>query len=85
VSGKKLYRRVHGLSWTSDPNTAAWFARRYVNLEDPAVYKVKVYNEEIYARISDRGEKEYVVYPGKKPRRLKVMPKPIKPAIERIL
>jgi len=64
VSGKGKYRRVKGISWTSDLTIAAFFAQRYKDkLEDPAVYQIKVARETIFARLHEscRNENEYLV------------------------
>jgi hypothetical protein len=76
VSGIGRKRRVNGLSWTDSLNTAAWFARRFCDLPDPAVFKVVIPNESIMACCNERKEKEYLLrlpLPVK-PKRLKNMP-----------
>jgi hypothetical protein len=79
VSGQGRKRRVNGFSWTDLPGTAAWFAYRFSDLPDPAVFTITVSNEIIMACCRDRNENEYLLrlpLPVK-PKRLKVMPKPI--------
>lgn len=68
VAGNGRKRRVNGISWTSSPKVAAWFAKRYDWLEDPAVFKITVPNNQVLACINDRNEKEYLLklpLPGK--------------------
>jgi hypothetical protein len=78
VSGKGRARRVNGYSWTESPNIAAWFAMRFADLEDPAVFKITVPREQILACSHDKNEKEYILKLPlpKRPRRLKEMPEP---------
>lgn len=60
-----LYRGVHlkrlakGLSWTTDPSKAEWFARRFEH--GGHVYETTVQPEHLLARLTARGESEYVV------------------------
>jgi hypothetical protein len=87
VSGNGKQRRVHGFSWTSSPNTAAWFAKRFLDLglSDPAVYIVTVTNGSILACLNGRNENEYLLglpLPVK-PIRLKVMPEAFLPKDEK--
>ncbi len=79
VSGQGRKRRVNSLSWTDSPSIAAWFARRFSDLPDPAVFTITVSNEIIMACCRDRNENEYILrlpLPVK-PKRLKEMPEPI--------
>lgn len=78
VSGKGRARRVCSFSWTESPNIAAWFAKRFSDLGDPAVFKVTVPREQILFCCDERNEKEYVLalpLPAK-PRRVLPMPEP---------
>jgi hypothetical protein len=80
VNGVGRLRRVNSFSWTSSPNVAAWFARRF-DRHDPAVFTVTVQNGNIMAYLDKKGrnECEYLVklpLPAK-PKRLKEMPEPI--------
>lgn len=79
VSGQGRKRRVNSFSWTDLPGTAAWFASRFCNLPDPAVFTITVPNEIVMACCRDRNENEYLLrlpLPVK-PKRLKEMPVPI--------
>jgi hypothetical protein len=81
VSGKGRARRVNGLSWTESPSTAAWFACRFPDLGDPAVFRVTVPREQILFYSGERSEKEYVLQLplSIKPKRVQPMPCPCKP------
>ena len=81
VAGEARHRKARGLHWTSSPNTAAWFARCFSWLADPAVYVVDVPGEAVLAYVRDRGEDDYLValVPGIRPRRLPELPEPIRP------
>lgn len=81
VSGIGRKRRVSGFSWTDSPNTAAWFARRFPDLPDPAVFKVTVPRESVMACCYDRQEREYLLLLPLpvKPQRMKIMPEVISP------
>jgi hypothetical protein len=78
VAGNKNQRRIRGISWTSDPNCAAWFAQRYVDcgIGDPAVYEVEIFKGDIYAYINGRNEHEFLIVPEPKMkiRKLKILP-----------
>jgi hypothetical protein len=50
------------MSWTTNPNTAAWFATRFASAEhDPAVYSLRVNPEHILHITNERAEEEVVV------------------------
>lgn len=52
-----------GLSWTADPERAAWFATRFSHTESQAlVYRRTFQPRELLARFTGRGENEYVVW-----------------------
>jgi len=74
VSGKGKYRRVSGISWTSDISTAKFFAARF-KFENPAVYRIQVSRAKIFARLHEsyRTENEYLVsfLDGTRPKRVK--------------
>jgi hypothetical protein len=76
VSGNGRARRVRGISWTSDPACAAWFAKRYTWLNDPAVFTVTVERDRVFAFINHRNENEFLVdlEPDAKVRRLRKLP-----------
>ena len=82
IAGKGRMRNERGLSWTSSPNTAAWFATRFEHLPDPAVYTITVDRKDIYIYTDERNEDEYIVKLPREmtPRRLKTMPAPIRPS-----
>jgi hypothetical protein len=62
VAGKPSDRRVRGISWTGTLERALWFANRYPELGNPAVYKAEVEALHVLAYVgSHRGEDEYVV------------------------
>jgi hypothetical protein len=62
VAGRGRARRVRGLSWTSDPDKARWFAQRFgQRLGQPAVFSAVVERAHIYAHWRERKEDEYVV------------------------
>ncbi len=62
VAGLGPKRRVRGLSWTGNIDTAMWFAERFKNvLHDPAVFQVKVPRKWIMAYSNDRNEDEYII------------------------
>jgi hypothetical protein len=79
VSGIGRRRRVNSFSWTESPNTAAWFAKRFCHLPEPAVFVVTVPNESIMACSKGRNEAEYLVRLPlpMRPKRLKELPEPI--------
>lgn len=64
-----LYRgctaeRVGGMAWTADEAKARWFAERFRGMAGAAptfVYRIEVPREYVLARITGRGEDEYVV------------------------
>lgn len=66
VAGKRNFRHVRGLSWTSSIECACWFATRYEKLLDPAIYRAKVKREDVYCYLHEekgRGEFEFVCRP----------------------
>jgi len=72
-----------GISWTTNPNTAAWFASRYsVAGGDPAVYSLLVRPDQILYMTNARNEEEVVieVWSCGRAKRLLPMPPSIKPA-----
>ena len=74
VAGRGKYRRVSGISWTSDITTAEFFAARFKDRGDPAVYRIKVSRDSIFARLHEsyRNENEYLVPSDDiRPKRLK--------------
>ncbi|RJR43987.1 MAG: hypothetical protein C4576_13785 [Desulfobacteraceae bacterium] len=78
VSGRGPARRVNGISWTESPNVAAWFANRFKELGDPAVFRVTVSRDQVMACCNEREESEYLLrlpLPVK-PKRVLPMPDP---------
>jgi hypothetical protein len=61
VAGRGRARRVRSLSWTTSFERAAWFACRYKDPHDPAVYRLSVSEEAVLAYINDREEQEFIV------------------------
>lgn len=61
VAGNGKARRVSGHSWTEDISVAAWFAKRFDYLNDPAVFQITVSSSDILARLSNRNESEYLL------------------------
>jgi len=86
IAGEGRMRNECGLSWTSSPNTAAWFATKFEHFVDPAVYRITVERKDIYAHKKNRNEEEYIINLPRdmKPQRLETMPVPIKPNNEMV-
>jgi hypothetical protein len=61
VAGRGPARRVRGISWTASLERAIWFARRYPNLADPAVYQLDVPQDAVLACVDDRQESEFLL------------------------
>jgi hypothetical protein len=55
-----------GLAWTTDPNKAEWFARRFAK-RTSWVAEVECPPERLYARFVGRNESEYVIDPRRLP------------------
>ena len=72
-----------GMSWTTNPNTAAWFASRYpVAGGKPVVYSLLVRPDQIIYMTNARNEEEVVVevWSCGRSKRMLPMPQSIKPA-----
>ncbi len=54
--------RVKALSWTTDRETAEWFAQRFD--EDGTVYEAEIEKEHIFAYFNSRNESEVIVNPA---------------------
>jgi hypothetical protein len=52
---------VRGLSWTASLDRARFFARRYPNLHNPAVFRMTVSAEHVLAYTNARKEEEFFV------------------------
>lgn len=61
VAGPRYRRFARSISWTDDFDVAAWFACRYKELEDPAVYKTTVSRKSIVYFHDYKGEREFIV------------------------
>jgi len=76
VTGRGTARRVRGLSWTGSVDMACWFAHRFGDLSDPAVFQVTVEEKDVLAYShkgeTGRGEDEYLILlpPSVKPQRI---------------
>jgi hypothetical protein len=68
VAGRGSARRVRGLSWTASLDRARFFARRYPELHDPAVFRVTVSAEHVLAYTNERKEEEFLVILPKRTR-----------------
>jgi hypothetical protein len=70
VGGRGRARRVRGFSWTGDLEQARFFARRAqaFRLHDPAIYQVTVCADVVVAFNNERSEQEFIVFPSKLPR-----------------
>lgn len=62
VAGVGKMRRPSGPSWTSDFETAKWFALRIPHLADPAIYSATVRREDVLFYSTDRGEQDFIVF-----------------------
>ena len=51
------------LSWTTDPETAAWFAKRYG--QQGKIYTASIQKRHIFAYFNCRNEKEVIVNPNR--------------------
>ena len=72
VAGRGAARWVRGLFWTGSIERARWFAQRFAELGDPAVFTVTVTEAEVLAHVKCRDEDEYLVRvpPRVRPRRV---------------
>jgi hypothetical protein len=65
VAGTGRHRRPSGISWTDDLDRAAWFAKRFPHLADPAIYTTTAKPEDIYWFDDGRTERDFVLYTRK--------------------
>ncbi len=73
VAGYGRLRRLDGFSWTTEVDAACWFALRF-SLPHPAVWTATVPPEDIYCRVDDRGEGEYLAQPRSRRRYSMTLP-----------
>jgi hypothetical protein len=64
VAGSGRARRVRGFSWTEDLEVAKWFALRFEQFPNPAVYQIIVGAKDVLAYCGDRNEREFIVNPA---------------------
>jgi hypothetical protein len=57
--------------------TAAWFAQRFADLGDPAVYTVTVAASAVLAYVTDRSEDDYLVWLPSSARPVRLAPMPL--------
>lgn len=55
---------AYRLSWTTDPETAEWFARRFPSRYRPVVWRGEVDRSAVLLASAARGEAELVIVPG---------------------
>ena len=87
VTDRRRRRYIRGLSWTTNPNTAAWFATDYFRPNSPrpgsipAVYSLWVKPEQILHITNEREEEEIIIATWEcgRVKRLEPMPESIKP------
>lgn len=82
VSCSSRRKWIRNFSWTTNPNTAAWFATRYSTPESfPAVYSVVARVQDVLFMTNERAEQEAVVdaWACGRMRRLKTLPESVKP------
>ena len=71
VAGQGKYRRPSGPSWTSKLETAKWFALRYAEHGDPAIYTATVRREDVFFYDNGRGEDDFVLFVNR-PKRMPI-------------
>lgn len=64
VAGNGRARRVRGFSWAEDLQVAKWFALRFEQFPNPAVYQIIVGAEDVLAYTGERNEAEFIVNPA---------------------
>lgn len=74
VSGEGTKRRGRGISWTASFDMAKWFAQRFADLGNPAVYMATVGPERVYAYDNGREEQEFLCDIPKEMKLKKVWP-----------
>ena len=79
VNDKRRRKFIRGLSWTTDPHIAAWFALRFGDAGNGAVYETTLHPDRILFITDDRKEREIVAdVQGLKIKRMDRIPEPIK-------
>jgi len=58
VAGIGRRRRAKGFSWTQSLDAACWFAVRFDDFENPAVYTTTFNPEDVLYYVNDRDEQE---------------------------
>lgn len=85
VSCASHRRWIRGMSWTTNKNTAAWFALRWQREgQAPAVYSLYIKPEDVFFMTNERSEAEAVVAAWQcgRVKRLEPMPEAINPGNE---
>lgn len=85
VSDRKHRSWIKGMSWTTNPHTAAWFAMRFTSPEKtPAVYSIVAKPGDILLMTNNRNEEEVIlaVWQCGRAKRLEAMPESVKPDCE---
>ena len=72
VSGTGSKRRVRGISWTSSFDRAKWFATRFPDQANPAVFQLSVLKDDIYAYSNAVSEEEFLIDVGEHLKPIKV-------------
>ena len=69
---------IRSMSWTSNSNTAAWFAEFLNEGTEAGVYTATVHVDSVFLYTNDTGEEEYVIEvpKGVKVKRVHPMPEP---------
>lgn len=61
VAGRGPARKVRGYAWTANLDSAIWFAKRFPDLADPAVFRASIPLGAVLWYSNGRQEQEYVV------------------------
>lgn len=76
ISDAMHLKWIRGLSWSLNPNLAAWFATRYARRGKPAVFSLLVDPQSILMITNDRREEEVIVATWKCGTAKRVIPMP---------
>lgn len=82
VSREGKERQVDGMSWTTSPDVACWFAMIWGH--DPAVYQATVQADNVYCYFVERDEEEFICRP-KESQRLPLTLEEIKAGSNRVV